>query len=92
MSSDTVIQVQNVSKHYLMYDRPEDRLKQMVIPRLRRLIGRPSGQYFTDFSAIEDISIDVRKGETVGIIGRNGSGKSTLLQMVCGTIHPTSGL
>ena len=91
MSSDSVIQVQNVSKHYLMYDRPEDRLKQMVIPRLRRLIGRPSGQYFTDFSAIEDISIDVRKGETVGIIGRNGSGKSTLLQMVCGTIHPTSG-
>lgn len=91
MSSDAVIQVESVSKHYLMFDRPEDRLKQMIIPRFQRLIGKPAGQYFTDFPAVEGVSLNVKKGETVGIIGRNGSGKSTLLQMICGTLHPTSG-
>ncbi|WP_292235277.1 ABC transporter ATP-binding protein [Mesorhizobium sp.] len=80
-----------MSKHYVMFDRPEDRFKQMVVPRLERLVGRPPRRYFRDFAALSGISFDIRRGETVGIIGRNGSGKSTLLQIVCGTLQPTSG-
>ena len=91
MSSDVAISVTGVSKHYLMFERPEDRLKQMIVPRLERLVGRAPRRYFTDFAAIDGVSLEVRRGETVGIIGRNGSGKSTLLQIVCGTLQPTSG-
>jgi len=92
MSSDDVaIRVSEVSKHYLMFEKPEDRLKQMIVPRLSRLIGRPPRQYFRDFTAVSNVSFDVKRGETVGIIGRNGSGKSTMLQMVVGTLTPSSG-
>lgn len=92
MSSDDIaIRVADVSKHYAMFERPEDRLKQMVQPRLARLLGRERRQYYRDFAALNGVSFEVRRGETVGIIGRNGCGKSTLLQIVCGTLQPTSG-
>lgn len=83
MSSDTAIQVEGLNKCYHIYDKPHDRLKQMLM-RGRR-------QYFKEFWALRDVSFEIKKGETVGIIGRNGSGKSTLLQMICGTLNPTSG-
>ncbi len=89
--SDIAIQVQNLSKCYQIYDSPRDRLKQFVVPRLQRFVGKAPKQYFREFWALKDVSFEVRKGETVGIIGRNGSGKSTLLQMICGTLNPTSG-
>ena len=89
--SDIAIQVQNLSKCYQIYDSPRDRLKQFVVPRLQRLVGQAPKQYFREFWALRDVSFEVKKGETVGIIGRNGSGKSTLLQMICGTLSPTSG-
>ncbi|MER8570070.1 ABC transporter ATP-binding protein [Mesorhizobium sp. M0924] len=89
--SDVVIRVRDVSKHYVMFERPEDRFKQMIVPRLERLVGRPPRRYFRDFAALSGISFDVGRGETVGIIGRNGSGKSTLLQIICGTLQPTAG-
>lgn len=89
--SDVVIRVEGLSKHYQIYDTPRDRLKQFVLPRLQHLTRRPVRQYFHEFKALDDISFEVRRGETVGIIGRNGSGKSTLLQIVCGTLAPTSG-
>lgn len=92
MSSDDVaIRVTNLSKCYEIYDFPRDRLKQSILPRLQRLAGRHSKQYFREFLALNDVSFEIKKGETVGIIGRNGSGKSTLLQMICGTLNPTSG-
>lgn len=92
MSSDDIaIRVQGLSKCYGIYANPRDRLKQFVLPRLQRLIGQAPKQYFREFWAVKDVSFEVKKGETVGIIGRNGSGKSTLLQMICGTLSPTSG-
>ncbi len=90
-SSDIVIQVKNLSKCYHVYRHPQDRLKQSVVPRLQQLVGRPPNRYFREFWALRDVSFDVRKGETVGLIGRNGSGKSTLLQLICGTLSPTAG-
>ncbi|MDP3535313.1 MAG: ABC transporter ATP-binding protein, partial [Halomonas sp.] len=92
MSSDNIaIKVRGVNKHYQIYDKPNDRLKQFIMPRIKRLMGRPAGCYFTEFKALHDVSFDIKQGETVGIIGRNGSGKSTLLQMICGTLTPTQG-
>lgn len=91
MSSEIAIKVENLSKCYQIYDQPSDRLKQFVMPRLQRAMGMQPRQYYRDFWALKDVSFEVKKGETVGIIGRNGSGKSTLLQMICGTLNSTSG-
>lgn len=85
------IRVRGVCKDYSIYRRPEDRLKQMIVPRLNRLFGRPPVAYYTSYAAIRDISFDVEKGETIGLIGRNGSGKSTLLSILHGTLEPTRG-
>ncbi|MCA3159499.1 MAG: ABC transporter ATP-binding protein [Burkholderiales bacterium] len=92
MSSEIAIKVENLSKCYQIYDQPRDRLKQFLLPPLRRLAGLSPNQYYRRFWALKDVSFEVKKGETVGIIGRNGSGKSTLLQMICGTLSPTSGI
>jgi lipopolysaccharide transport system ATP-binding protein len=90
-SEDIAIRVNNLSKRFEIYDEPRDRLKQFVLPRLQSLAGQTSKQYYREFWALKDVSFEIKKGETVGIIGRNGSGKSTLLQMICGTLNPTSG-
>lgn len=92
MFSDNIaIQVKNLSKEYEIYERPRDRLKQFVLPKFQRALGKPPTQYYKSFSALNRVSFEVAKGETIGIIGRNGSGKSTLLQMICGTLNPTYG-
>lgn len=92
MSSDDIaIRVRNLSKFYQIYESPRDRLKQFVIPRLQRMIMQSPKQYFREFNALNNVSFEIKKGETVGIIGINGSGKSTLLQIICGTLTPTSG-
>jgi len=91
MSSDRVITVANVAKCYPMYAHPRDRLKQFVMPKVRRAIRASPRQYFQEFWALKDVSFELKKGETLGIVGRNGSGKSTLLQLICGTLSPTSG-
>lgn len=89
--TDIAIRVSNLSKCYEIYNAPRDRLKQFVAPRLQRMAGQTPGQYYREFWALKDISFEIKKGETVGIIGRNGSGKSTLLQLICGTLSPTGG-
>ena len=81
----------NLSKCYQIYDAPRDRLKQFIAPRLQRLTGQSPKQYFREFWALNNVSIEVKKSETIGIIGRNGSGKSTLLRIICGVLAPTSG-
>lgn len=83
MSSEFAIRVENLSKCYAIYDKPRDRLAQML------LFGRR--KFYREFWALRNISFEVKRGETVGIIGRNGSGKSTLLQLICGTLAQTSG-
>ena len=80
---ETVIEVQDAGKCYLIYERPQDRLKQMLWCGHRR--------YYREFRALHEVSFSVRRGETVGVIGRNGSGKSTLLKLLCGTLKPTTG-
>lgn len=91
MPSSNAICVEQASKCFLMYQKPADRLKQFVVPRLRRLMGRKPVAYYNEFWALRDIAFAVAQGETVGIIGRNGSGKSTLLQLICGILTPTGG-
>lgn len=91
MSSDAAITVTALSKCYHIYDHPRNRLKQMILPRVKSRLGMRPHNYFREFWALRDVSFTIKRGETVGIIGRNGSGKSTLLQIICGTLHPTTG-
>lgn len=82
MEQDIAISLKNVSKHYKRYARPVDRLKEILLP------GKSRAQ---EFCALQNINLEIFRGETVGIIGQNGSGKSTLLQIVAGTLTPTAG-
>lgn len=79
--SNNTISVKGLSKVYKLYNKPADRMKEA-------LFGK---ECHKDFYAVDNISFDVKKGETVGIIGKNGSGKSTLLKMITGVLTPTSG-
>jgi ABC-type polysaccharide/polyol phosphate transport system ATPase subunit len=81
---EVVIAARDLGKMYMLYNRPQDRLKQALFWRLGRSFGRP-------FWALKEVSFEVRRGETFGIIGRNGSGKSTLLQLLAGILQPTHG-
>ena len=90
-SSPHAISITNLSKCHHIYERPEDRLKQIIIPRIQRLLGKPQSAFCRDFWALKNISLTISRGETIGVIGRNGAGKSTLLQMLCGTLAPTTG-
>ncbi|GAB4506608.1 MAG: hypothetical protein Fur0017_28610 [Anaerolineales bacterium] len=90
-SNEVAIKIEGLSKCYHIYDHPGDRLKQSIYTRFQRFLGRTPRIYFREFWALRNISFEIAKGETVGIIGRNGSGKSTLLQLVAGTLTPTTG-
>ncbi|HOV13343.1 MAG TPA: ABC transporter ATP-binding protein [Spirochaetota bacterium] len=83
MENDTVIKVENLSKVYKLYDKPIDRLKESLNPFKKK--------YHHDFYALKDINFEIKKGETVGIIGANGAGKSTLLKVLTGVLTPSSG-
>lgn len=84
MSSDDIaISVRNLGKTYRLFGHPGDRIKQFLSLGMKK--------YHNEFTALHDVSFDIKKGETVGIIGRNGSGKSTLLQLICGILKPTTG-
>lgn len=91
MSSELAVKVEGLSKCYHVYDKPQDRLKQSLLPHVEKLFARPAKMYFREFWALRNVSFQIPKGQTIGIIGQNGSGKSTLLQMICGTLTPSSG-
>ncbi|MDY6802886.1 MAG: ABC transporter ATP-binding protein [Cyanobacteriota bacterium] len=80
--SETIISLQNVCKCFKRYAHPADRLKEILFP------GKSRAE---EFWALRDINIEVKRGHTLGIVGRNGSGKSTLLQIIVGTLTPTMG-
>ncbi|MCX7014988.1 MAG: ABC transporter ATP-binding protein [Candidatus Sumerlaeota bacterium] len=80
---DAVIRIENVGKFYAIYGKPQDRLKQAF--------WRGRRNFFTPFWALRNVTFEVRRGESVGVVGRNGSGKSTLLQIIAGTLAPTEG-
>ena len=80
--SDIVIKVAQVKKCYQTYRKPIHRLWQSF---------RPQKTYYQEFWALKGVDLEVRKGETVGIVGKNGSGKSTLLQIIAGILKPSSG-
>ena len=81
--SDIAISVNNISKMYKLYDNPMDRLKESL--------GLSKKKRYKEHYALNDISFQVNKGETVGIIGTNGSGKSTILKIITGVLNPTQG-
>lgn len=83
ISKTSTIKVDNLTKLYQLYNKPQDRLKEALHP-LRK-------SYHQDFYALDDVSFEIFKGETVGIIGKNGAGKSTLLKMITGVLTPTDG-
>ncbi|MCA3784769.1 ABC transporter ATP-binding protein, partial [Burkholderia sp.] len=83
MSSDLAVSVKDLSKVFHIYDSPRARLLQMLFGARK--------QYYREFWALRDISFDIARGETIGIVGHNGSGKSTLLQVISGTLSPSAG-
>ncbi|MEA9393425.1 ABC transporter ATP-binding protein [Acerihabitans sp. TG2] len=90
-SNDMAIKIDNISKCYEVYESPTRRLKQFIVPRLDHYFGRAPRCYHEDFWALKDVSFELPRGQTMGIVGRNGSGKSTLLQIIAGTLSPTEG-
>ena len=78
------IKVENLNKIYKLYNKPIDRLKESL--------GFVKGKKYNEYYALNNINIEVRSGETVGIIGTNGSGKSTLLKIITGVLNSTSGI
>lgn len=83
MSSEVILSVKSLSKRYEIYAKPIHRLWQMLCAGHRN--------FYQEFWALKNISFEVLRGESVGIIGRNGSGKSTLLKIITGTLQKTSG-
>lgn len=83
MSNNIDIEARNLTKMYKLYNNPRDRVKETFSLSKRK--------YYNEFYALKDISFQIFKGETVGIVGRNGSGKSTLLKMLTGVLNPSDG-
>lgn len=83
MPCDVAVRCSQLSKYYPIYRQPSDRLRQWLWGARR--------QYYREFWAVRDLSLEIKRGEVVGILGKNGSGKSTLLQMICGCVTPSSG-
>ncbi len=81
---ENAIEVKNVTKIYRLYEKPADRLKESL--------SLTKKNYHKDFYALRDISFEVKKGESVGIIGTNGSGKSTILKIITGVLTPSEGI
>ena len=82
MENDVAIKIEHLYKNYKMFARKKDRFLETILPRYQK---------HGEFSAIEDLNLEIKKGEVLGILGKNGAGKSTLLKMITGVVTPTSG-
>lgn len=82
-NKDIVINIKNLTKTYNLYEKPGDRVKE--------IFSLSHKNYAKKYNALNDVSFQVRQGETLGIIGKNGAGKSTLLKLITGVTKPTSG-
>ncbi|WP_040242527.1 ABC transporter ATP-binding protein [Chromohalobacter japonicus] len=93
MSSDMeyALRVRRLRKDFRLYPSNGARLRQWLWHPISRRLGRPLPPAYQTFTALDELSFDVQRGQTVGVIGRNGSGKSTLLQLLSGTLTPTQG-
>ena len=80
---EVVVRTRGLGKCYHIFKRPQD--------RLRQYFAREGTKHYTEFWALRDIDLELRRGETLGIVGRNGAGKSTLLELIAGTLKPTTG-
>lgn len=80
--NNNVVEIVDLWKNYKMFNRKKDRLIETIFPKVNR---------HTEFSAVRELNLTIKKGESVGILGRNGAGKSTLLKMITGVVTPTSG-
>ncbi len=76
--SEVVVKIENLCKEYKMFDRKADRLIEAMIPGIER---------HKTFKALDNINLEIRKGEVLGILGKNGAGKSTLLKIITGVVH-----
>lgn len=83
--SDTAIKAENVSMMFNLSREREERLKEYVINLLKKKL------FFDEFWALQDISFEVKKGDSLGLVGTNGSGKTTLLKLIAGIMRPTKG-
>lgn len=83
MSFDVVISCERVGKAFQLYLHRNDQLKQAIFGHWK--------QFYHPHWVLRDVSFKVRRGETIGIVGRNGAGKTTLLQVICGITLPTHG-
>jgi lipopolysaccharide transport system ATP-binding protein len=83
LTDSIVLSAQSVSKKYKLYSSPQSRLQEALHPFKKK--------YHKEFWALKDVSFNIHKGGTLGVIGRNGAGKSTLLQIICSVLQPTSG-
>lgn len=78
-----VVRAKGLGKRYRLYDRPSDRLRELLSPTRRR--------YHREFWALQDLDLEVLRGECVGLVGCNGAGKSTTLKLLAGKLRPTTG-
>ena len=79
---DVVIEIKDLVKDYKMFKRKQDRLVEVICPFIKK---------HSNFRAMDNLNLEIRKGEVLGILGKNGAGKSTLLKMITGVTTPTSG-